>query len=378
MTARGALGRRVATGTQAGAGQPAAGRRPPRYRLGIVTYNIAANWDVPTILRVCRTVGLAAGRAAHHAPPRRRAEPERPERKRGPQRFADAGIDIWGCGTTCEFHAPTRKSCSRNIETCRRFVQLVADIGGKGVKVRPNGLPPRRAGRADAGADRPVAGRVRPRRPQDANVEIWLEVHGQGTAEPRAHPHDHGALQAPARRHHLELQPDRRDERLRVRVVQDAAAVDQVVPHQRAAQRLSVPRAVPPAARDRLRPRDAGGDPGHAGRRVRRTADALLQGAVDGVDARDEACPQARRRQAAGRPHAAWIPTACRRRAWGLLLHFATFTVVFTSCTTGTASNNAVARMVSAVAELTAQSARRGDEQLRLVLVRRDGHRLDG
>src|SRR5271165_4811857 len=31
-----------------------------KYRLGIVTYNIAADWDVPTILRVCRNVGLAA------------------------------------------------------------------------------------------------------------------------------------------------------------------------------------------------------------------------------------------------------------------------------------------------------------------------------
>ena len=30
------------------------------FRLGIVTYNIAAGWDVPTILRVCRNVGLAA------------------------------------------------------------------------------------------------------------------------------------------------------------------------------------------------------------------------------------------------------------------------------------------------------------------------------
>src|SRR3954469_25380574 len=29
------------------------------FRLGIVTYNIAATWDIPTILRVCRSVGLS-------------------------------------------------------------------------------------------------------------------------------------------------------------------------------------------------------------------------------------------------------------------------------------------------------------------------------
>src|SRR5689334_2847142 len=57
----GAAAAGLLTGT-ADAGQaPAAGNAPAlRYRLGIVTYNIAANWDIPTILRVCRAVGLAA------------------------------------------------------------------------------------------------------------------------------------------------------------------------------------------------------------------------------------------------------------------------------------------------------------------------------
>ena len=28
------------------------------------------------------------------------------ERKEVKQRFADAGVEIWGCGTICEFHSP--------------------------------------------------------------------------------------------------------------------------------------------------------------------------------------------------------------------------------------------------------------------------------
>ena len=31
----------------------------PKFRLGIVTYMIAADWDVPTILRVCKNVGIS-------------------------------------------------------------------------------------------------------------------------------------------------------------------------------------------------------------------------------------------------------------------------------------------------------------------------------
>src|SRR5690349_13768459 len=30
-----------------------------KFRLGIVTYNIAANWDLPTILKICKSVGVS-------------------------------------------------------------------------------------------------------------------------------------------------------------------------------------------------------------------------------------------------------------------------------------------------------------------------------
>ena len=71
----------------------------------------------------------------------------------------------------------------QNIDTCRQFVRLVADIGGRGVKVRPNRLPPgvpvertlEQIGRSLAECGRAA---------HDANVEFWLEVHGVGTAHP--------------------------------------------------------------------------------------------------------------------------------------------------------------------------------------------------
>src|SRR5262249_12716 len=107
------------------------------------------------------------------------------------QRFADAGVDIWGLGTVCEFHAPDRAVVERNIETCRAFVQLAADLGARGVKVRPNGLPAgvpgertlEQVGRAPQPGGR--AGERCGRGGGEAKVEVWVEVHGRGTAEPR-------------------------------------------------------------------------------------------------------------------------------------------------------------------------------------------------
>src|SRR5437868_2736298 len=76
--------------------------KPLKFRLGIVTYNIAANWDLPTVLRVCQRVGLSPVelRTTHkHGVEPSLSKDGRAEVKK---RFAAAGVDIWGCGTVCE------------------------------------------------------------------------------------------------------------------------------------------------------------------------------------------------------------------------------------------------------------------------------------
>src|SRR5207244_12628417 len=123
---------------------PAAAEEKPhplKFRLGMVTYNIAAKWDVPAILRVCKAVGISPvelrNTHAHGVEPSWNKE----QRKEVRRRFADAGIEIWGCGTVCEFHSPDPAVVQKNVDTCKAFIELAADIGGRGVKVRPNDLP---------------------------------------------------------------------------------------------------------------------------------------------------------------------------------------------------------------------------------------------
>jgi sugar phosphate isomerase/epimerase len=157
--------------------------KPLKFRLGIVTYNVAAAWDVPTILKICKAVGLSPVelRTTH----KHGVEPSlsKEQRKEVKQRFADAGVEIWGSGTVCEFHAPDSAVVRKNIETCKQFVDLVADLGGKGVKVRPNGLPKdvpvdktlEQIGKALIECGKAAA---------DAGLEIWVEVHGAGTQLP--------------------------------------------------------------------------------------------------------------------------------------------------------------------------------------------------
>jgi sugar phosphate isomerase/epimerase len=159
------------------------GAKAPQFRLGLVTYNLAASWDLATLLRVCKHAGISPVelRTTH----KHCVEPSltKEQRKEVRKRFADAGIDIWGCGTTCEFQSPNPTVVKENIETCKRFVDLVADLGGRGVKVRPNGLPkevPVEKTLEQIGKSLAPCGQAA----EDAGIEIWVEVHGSGTAHP--------------------------------------------------------------------------------------------------------------------------------------------------------------------------------------------------
>src|SRR5262245_12199160 len=159
-------------------------KSPLKFRLGIVTYNVAANWDVPTILKVCKSVGLSPVelRTTH----KHGVEPSlsKDARKEVRKQFADAGVEIWGCGTTCEFHSPDAAVVKKQIEICKQFVELAADIGGKGVKVRPNALPkdvPVEKTLEQIGKSLVPCGQAA----ADAGVEIWVEVHGPGTSLPQ-------------------------------------------------------------------------------------------------------------------------------------------------------------------------------------------------
>jgi sugar phosphate isomerase/epimerase len=155
----------------------------PPFRLGMVTYNVAAQWDLPTILKVCKNVGIAAVECRtthkHGVEPSLTAD-QRAEVKK---RFADSGVAFWGCGSVCEFQSPDSAVVKKNVETCRDFVKLVHDIGGTMVKVRPNGLPkgvPVEKTLEQIGKALIECGKYA----EDYGVEICVEVHGGGTQEP--------------------------------------------------------------------------------------------------------------------------------------------------------------------------------------------------
>lgn len=184
------LSRRDFLATAAGAAavslfpQGAAAQSPRKFQLGLVTYNVAKDWDLATILKVCKETGVAAVecRTTHKHGVEPKLTPG--QRKDVKKQFADSGVVFWGCGSTCEFHAADPAVVKKNIEDCKRFIGLVKDLGGKGVKVRPNGVPKGadlQKTLAQIGGALIECGKAA----GDAGVEIWVEVHGAITQVPK-------------------------------------------------------------------------------------------------------------------------------------------------------------------------------------------------
>jgi sugar phosphate isomerase/epimerase len=169
--------------TAAAPAAPLGHTAPPKFQLGLVTYNVAAQWDLFTVLNVCKEVGIAAVECRTNH--KHGVEPtlKKDERQRVKDLFAEHGVVFWGCGSVCEFHSADKAVVRQNVETSKRFIDLVKDLGGTGVKVRPNGVAKGMSVEqacAQIGQALKLCGDAA----ADAGVEIWVEVHGNVTQLP--------------------------------------------------------------------------------------------------------------------------------------------------------------------------------------------------
>src|SRR5258705_5439126 len=101
--------------------------RPPvshGLKLGTVTYNIAKDWDVSSLIKNLTEAGFEAVelRTTHRhgveiaLSPAARAEVR--------ARFADSSVTIGGLGTTCGYHSPDPAVLRKNVDETREWIKL--------------------------------------------------------------------------------------------------------------------------------------------------------------------------------------------------------------------------------------------------------------
>jgi sugar phosphate isomerase/epimerase len=109
---------------------------------GLVTYMWGADWDLPTLLANCKKSNCPGVELrTTHA---HKVEPELTEQQRGDvaRRFADSGVTCVGIGSDERFDNPDAAVVKKAIERSKEFIRLSHDIGGSGVKVKPDRFHP--------------------------------------------------------------------------------------------------------------------------------------------------------------------------------------------------------------------------------------------
>jgi len=151
-------------------------------KMGLVTYLWGKDWDLPTLITNCtkaKTLGVELRIEHAHAVTRSLSAAQR---KTVRQQFEDSKVTCLGMGTNQAYHYADAARVRKEIEGTKDFIKLSHDIGGTGVKVKPNGFPKgvsqektiEQIGKSFNEVAKFAA---------DYGQEIRVEVHGKGTQE---------------------------------------------------------------------------------------------------------------------------------------------------------------------------------------------------
>lgn len=172
----------VLTGTLISSAPGAEARSGSEIKPGLVTYNLARAWDLETILSRCEEAGFEGVELrtthAHGVEVDLSAE----ERREVKARFADSPVACIGLGSAFDYHTADPQKLRDDIEATKAYIQLCHDVGGSGVKVRPNGFPDgvsKKQTLEQIGQSLREVGEFG----NNLGVAIRLEVHGRGTSD---------------------------------------------------------------------------------------------------------------------------------------------------------------------------------------------------
>jgi sugar phosphate isomerase/epimerase len=150
-------------------------------QFGLVTYLWGKDWELPELIRNCRKAGVYGVELrvnhAHGVSPKLNSR----ERYEVRLRFELSPVKLLGFGTNYAFHYTDKKVLQANLQGAKEYVRLSHELGGSGVKVKPNALPdgvPVEQTIVQIGTLLNELGEYADKLGQ----EIRLEVHGQETS----------------------------------------------------------------------------------------------------------------------------------------------------------------------------------------------------
>lgn len=110
-------------------------------KLGLVTYQWAKDWDLPTLIANCEQTGFLGVELRTGHAHRVETSLTANERSEVKKRFSSSAVTCLGYGANFEYHSPDQAILRKNIDQTKEYIVLCNDIGATGIKVKPNNLP---------------------------------------------------------------------------------------------------------------------------------------------------------------------------------------------------------------------------------------------
>ena len=148
MTRRNFLGTTALTGAAVSLGlagspsrcraQDSPEKKGAEIRYGLVTYQWGKDWDLPTLLANCEraeVLGVELRTTHKHGVEPSLTDEQKTEVRK---RFESSPVKLVGLGSNERFDSPDPKVLREAIEATKGFIRASHDVGGSGVKVKPD------------------------------------------------------------------------------------------------------------------------------------------------------------------------------------------------------------------------------------------------
>ncbi len=150
-------------------------------RLGLMTYNLAKDWDISTIIKNCTATGFEHIELRTTHAHKVEVALSKDRRREVRKRFEDAGLKI-SLSSGFGYHYPDPAELRKNIEGTKEYTILAQDLGAIGIRVFPNALLvnkgiPEEQTLQQIGKSLAEVGQFG----HEHGVDIRVEVHGSGT-----------------------------------------------------------------------------------------------------------------------------------------------------------------------------------------------------